>query len=345
MGLRAYVIRRILLMIPTLIGVTLLIFAVLQLFSPSQRAGLFVQDPREAGDLGSVIEKYGLNDPVYIQYVRWINNLIHGDLGWSETANGFVLTSLVRAIPATIELVMFSIPIIVFLGIQLGVLSATHRNKPIDHITRFTSIIGWSLPTFWFGMILIAVFSGNLHLFHTGRLDSNLENYILSKDSDFIVYTGLNTVDGLLNGRPDISVNAIRHIVLPTTTLVVVIVALIVRVMRSSMLEALSKGYITAARAKGLDQKEVINKHAKKNAMIPTITLAGMLAAGLLTGVVITETVFTYKGVGFLAANAAIELDIPMVLGFSLFVGVVFVVANLLVDITYAYIDPRIRLD
>lgn len=339
MGLRTYIIRRTLLIIPTLIGVTLLIFAVIQLFSPTQRASLFVRDIRGTTDLPQIIEKYHLNDPVYIQYFYWMREVLQGNLGYSETMHLPVLDALLAAAPATIELVMFSIPLIVFTGIWLGVISATHRNKPVDHATRIMAIIGWSLPTFWLGMLLLAVFFGWFGMFPPGRLDQNLNL------DGFVKYTGLYSIDGLLNGRLDVTLNALEHIVLPTFTLTAVIIALIVRVMRSSMLEALGKGYITAARAKGLEMKEVINKHARRNALIPTITISGLLAAGLLTGVVITESVFIYKGLGFLAARAAIQLDIPLVLGFALFVGIVFVVANLLVDITYAYVDPRIRLE
>jgi peptide/nickel transport system permease protein len=164
-------------------------------------------------------------------------------------------------------------------------------------------------------------------------------------NAGFIRYTGLNTIDGLLNGQFWITVDQVQHLVLPVTVLVTIQVALIVRIMRSSMLEALGKGYITTARAKGLSQKEVINKHARKNALIPTITLSGLLVAGMLNGVVITETVFGLSGVGQWAANSALNMDIAAVLGFTLFSGFLFVMANLIVDILYAYIDPRIRLD
>lgn len=342
MGLRAYVIRRILLMIPTLIGVSLLIFAVIQLFSPVQRASLFVTDIKGAADITTIMDKYHLNDPVYVQYYYWLSSVVRGNLGWSEVAHMPVLSAIFGAAPATIELVMFSIPIIIILGIKLGVLSAVHRDKPIDHATRFFAIIGWSLPTFWLGIVLIAVFFGGFGVFPPLRLDNATENYV--KSGEFTRYTGLNTIDGLLNGQLQVTLEALNHLVLPTITLAVISVALIIRVMRSSMLEALNKGYITTARAKGLSQSEVVSKHARRNALIPTITLSGLMAAGMLNGVVITETVFNYKGLGYFAAHAALQVDIPAVLGFSLFTGVIFVIANLIVDILYAYVDPRIRL-
>jgi len=166
--------------------------------------------------------------------------------------------------------------------------------------------------------------------------------YVMSPN--FIRYTKLNTIDALLNGQLWIFIDALKHLVLPVISLTIQIVALIVRLMRSSMLEALSKGYILTARAKGLDEKEVIYKHARKNALIPVLTVTGILIAGMLNGLVITEVVFNYKGVGYWAANAAIQLDVPAILAFALFSGIIFVFANLAVDIMYAYIDPRIRL-
>jgi len=343
MGLRAYVIRRILLMIPTLIGVSLLIFAVIQFFSPMQRLTLYIgQNPKQLGSFETLMEKYGLNAPIYVQYVKWITEVLKGNLGWSKSIDYPVTQAIIERAPTTAEITIFSAPIIILLGIWLGVKSAVHRDKPFDHLTRVWSIIGWSLPTFWFGLILIAIFHVGLGWFPTGRLGELANNAVYAEG--FIRYTGLNTIDGLLNGQLWITLDALRHLVLPVVTLTVVIIALIVRVMRSSMLEALNKGYIVAARSKGLTQNEVINKHARRNALIPVVTVSGMLAAGMLTGLVITEYIFNVPGIGMWAANAAIAIDVPGVLGFALFSAVVFVLANLIVDILYAYIDPRIRL-
>jgi peptide/nickel transport system permease protein len=310
-----------------------------------QRASLYLgENPKDIGSIDLIIEKYGLNDPVYIQYFRWINEVLHGNLGWSKTVNYPVARVLFQRIPATAEITLFSAPLIIFVGVYLGVKSAVHRDSIIDHVTRILSIIGWSLPTFWFGLILISIFFVNLGWFPTGRLSPNLQSFVMSPASEWNSYTGLHTIDGLLNGRLDITLDALRHLVLPVVTLVVVIVALIIRVMRSSMLEALNKSYIITARAKGLHKKEVINKHARRNALIPVITVSGMLIAGMLTGLVIVEYIFNIPGIGMFAASAAIELDIPAVLGFALLSALVIVIANLIVDILYAYIDPRIRL-
>lgn len=344
MGMRAYIIRRLLLLVPTILGVTLLIFSVIQVLSPEQRAALYITSEKEAGSMEEIIEKYHLRDPVYVQYFIWISQILHGNLGWNEKSpRGPVLQNILKRAPVTIELTIFAAPAIVFTGIFLGVASAVHRDKLIDHITRITSIIGWSFPSFWLGILLLAIFYAALGWVSPGRLDDAAAVFVSSPQ--FTSYTGMNTIDGLLNGQPWITLDALKHLALPVISLTVQIVALIVRVMRSSMLEALTKGYIVAARAKGLGQREVINKHARRNALIPVVTLAGMLLAGLLTGVVITETVFNIPGLGQYAAHMALPPpDLAGVLGFTLFTGVLFVVMNLIVDLTYAYIDPRIRL-
>jgi len=347
MGLADFVVRRILLMIPTLIGVTILIFAVTQLFTPEQRATLYVTNEKQMNNIPLLIQQYQLNESIFVQYSNYVQQLLQGNLGFSQTSRAPVLQTILRKIPATFEAVMMSIPIIIFLGIYLGVVSAVHRDKPIDHITRTGAIIGWSLPSFWLGIILIAVFFSGLGWFLPERASSWAQNYI-DLSHNWTAYTGLYTVDGLLNGKPDITLDVIRHMVMPTIVLVTIQIALIIRVMRSSMLEALGKGYITAAKAKGLTNTEVINKHARRNALIPTITVSGLLTAGMLTGVVITETVFNIEGLGRWAVRAAggggIVPDIPAVLGFALLSGIVYVVANLIVDILYAFVDPRIRL-
>jgi len=347
MGLAEFMVRRIILLIPTLIGVILLIFAVTQLFTPEQRATLYITSEKQMKEIDSIIRQYHLKETIFVQFAGWFSQLLQGNLGYSKTGNGPVLSVMLRKLPATIELVLFSIPITIFLGIYLGVRAAVNRDRAVDHVTRTISIIGWSLPTFWLGIMLIAIFFSGLGWFPPERMGTQAFNYIYLS-GNWHHYTGLLTIDGLLNGQPWISLDVLKHMVLPTITLVTIQIALIVRVTRSSMLEALGKSYITTAKSKGLSNKEVINKHARRNALIPTMTVAGLLTAGLLTGVTITETVFNIDGVGRWAAVAAggggTVPDVPAILGFSLFAGIVYIVANLVVDILYAYVDPRIRL-
>jgi peptide/nickel transport system permease protein len=267
--------------------------------------------------------------------------VLSGNLGWSQSLHMRVLDAIITRFPATAELVIYSAPLIILTGIYLGKISAVKRNTVIDHATRVMAIIGWSLPSFWLGIMLLAIFYGGLSIFPPGRLSVWAENLVRS--GEFKTYTGLYTIDAIINLNWPVFLDAVYHLVLPVITLTTINVALIMRVMRSSMLEQLGKMYVTAAKARGLDSKTVIDKHATRNALIPVVTLSGLLTAGMLSGAVITETVFEFKGVGYFAAHAAVQLDIPAVLGFALFAGILFIIANLIVDILYAYIDPRIR--
>jgi peptide/nickel transport system permease protein len=321
---------------------TLLVFAITQLFDPVERASLYITDSRQARFVQEIIAKYGLDKPFYIQYFNWLTQVLSGNLGWSQSLHMRVLDAIITRFPATAELVIYSAPLIILTGIYLGKISAVKRNTVIDHATRVMAIIGWSLPSFWLGIMLLAIFYGGLSIFPPGRLSVWAENLVRS--GEFKTYTGLYTIDAIINLNWPVFLDAVYHLVLPVITLTTINVALIMRVMRSSMLEQLGKMYVTAAKARGLDSKTVIDKHATRNALIPVVTLSGLLTAGMLSGAVITETVFEFKGVGYFAAHAAVQLDIPAVLGFALFAGILFIIANLIVDILYAYIDPRIRL-
>ncbi len=344
--LRVYIIRRLLLLVPVLLGVIFMVFAITMVFDPVARVSLYVTSVQQLTDrnIVSIIEKYGLKDPAHVQFGRWFSKLLQGNLGISRVANQPVVEAILTRFPVTAEIVLISAPLIIIIGIYLGVKSAVHKDKMIDHITRTVATIGMSLPSFWLGIILIFIFYVSLGWFPTGRLSTNATTFIQS-DPSFIIYTGMNTVDGILNGQLWITIDAIRHIVLPVVVLTTIQLALIVRIMRSSMLEALNKGYIISARAKGLTEKEVINKHARRNALIPTITLSGLMVASMLGGVVITEVVFGINGLGFWAAQAVLNLDVASIVGFTIFSGTIIVLANLIVDILYAYLDPRIKVD
>jgi len=344
MGLKAYVIRRLLLLIPTLIGITLLIFAIMQFLPINIRAMMYITDVKELGDLPKLIKEHGLDQPVYIQYFRWLKGVFVDHTLGVDRYNQPVFEAIMARLPGTVELAMFSIPFIIFIGIVFGTTAAVHKDKAFDHMTRLLAIMGTSLPSFWLGIVLLSIFFAGLGWFPPQRWSSNVNLYVSDTGSSWKWYTRLITIDGLINGRPDITLDGIRHLVLPVAVLTLLNIALIMRVMRSSMLESLSKDYITAAKAKGLTKKEVINKHARKNALIPVVTLSGLLAAGLLTGVVITETVFDLKGIGAYAAESAAVPDIPVIIAYALLSGFVYVIANLIVDILYAYFDPRIRL-
>jgi peptide/nickel transport system permease protein len=344
-NLAAYIIRRLILLIFVLLGVTALCFAVSMMFSPADRAMLYVRNPRllTESNIDALILKFGLDQPFYVQYGNWLSEVLQGNLGWSRSDTQTVTTALTNRWPYTFQIVVFAAPLIIFIGIYLGVQSSIHRNGPIDHFSRIVSIVGWSLPSFWVGLILLSVFYNWLGWFPPGSLSSGMQSLVHS--SDFVRYTRVDILDGLLNLKPEVTIDALRHIILPVTVIVTIDIALLIRVMRSSMLEALSKPYVITARAKGLKNNVVIYKHARRNALIPVATLSGMLVAGLLGGLVITETVFGIGGLGGFAARAAMQIDMPAVLGYAILSALLFVIANLIVDILYAYIDPRIRLD
>jgi len=217
------------------------------------------------------------------------------------------------------------------------------HNRFFDQVARVFSIIGWSFPTFVFGLMVLMIFYAKLKWFPPGRISDWASAVINS--GQFHQYTHLYTIDALLSLRFDIFWDALKHLILPVLTLSYLNWALLLRVTRSSMLEVLGQDYIRTARAKGLPERLVINRHARPNALIPVVTLAGLMVAGLLGGVVITETVFNYPGIGSAAAQAAIQLDVITVLGFALFNGTILILANLIVDILYAVIDPRVRLE
>ncbi|MEM3566337.1 MAG: ABC transporter permease [Candidatus Bathyarchaeia archaeon] len=346
-SLPAYIARRLILLIFVLLGVTVLIFAITMLIPMEIRALLYVKNVQHTSpqQLIAVAKKYGLDRPFYEQYFSWLNQVLQGNLGFSKSSQQPVAEAILDRWPYTFEIVLFAAPLIIFIGIFLGVQSAIHKDGLIDHACRVLSIIGWSLPSFWLGLLLLSIFSGYLRWVSPGPLDTALMiNVRDNPRSGYIKYTRIDLIDGLLNGRPDITLNVIQHAILPVIVIVIINIALLIRVMRSSMLEALNKPYTIAARAKGLDEKTVIYRHARRNALIPVVTLSGMMVAGLLGGLVITETVFGFGGLGQWAATAALQLDVPAVLGYAILSAFLFVISNLIVDILYAYIDPRIRL-
>jgi peptide/nickel transport system permease protein len=340
----AYIIRRLLILPIILFGVTLLIFGMMSFLDPGQRASLYIASiPKGAGELDEIIEKYGLDDPMYMQYFRWLNGVLHGDFGFSRTGKAPVLDTIKRYIPVSLELALWSAVPLIWIGIQLGVISALHHNKFVDQITRVFAIIGWSFPTFVFGLLVLMIFYAKLQWFPAGRLSEWANEAVLA--AEFTRYTGMNTLDSLLNLRLDIFWDSLRHLILPVITLSYVQWALILRVTRSSMLEVLRADYVTTARAKGLRERVVIDKHAKRNALIPVATVSGLVLIWMMSGVVITETVFNIRGLGWWVANSAARLDVISVLGFTMFYAILVVCGNLVVDVAYAYLDPRVRLE
>ncbi len=338
-----YIIRRLLILPVVLLGLSLLIFGMLQMLDPIERAALYVSSPPKTPEaLQAIIQKYGLDQPIYMQFGRWLEGIFHGNLGWSKTAQMPVLEAIRAYFPASLELALWSFLPVILVGTWLGIQAAVHHDQFIDQAARVFSIIGYSFPTFVFGLLVLLVFYARLQWFPPGRLSEWASAIVYSPI--FRRYTGMNTLDALLNGRLDIFLDALRHLFLPALTLAYVDWALILRVARSSMLEVIGQDYVRTARAKGLPERMVINHHARPNAMIPVVTIGGLLLVSLLNGVVITETVFNYRGMGLFAANAALNFDAVTILGIALLAGCLLVFANLAVDVLYSYLDPRVRL-
>lgn len=351
----AYIVRRLLIMPVLLFGVTLLIFAMLSLLTEYERAALYVTDiPKRQGAIDDIIAKYGLDDPIPVQYWNWMvgrkdpdtgevkGGVLRGDLGWSKVGKSSVIDVIRRRLPATAELALLAAIPMIGIGIWMGVLAAVNHNKFTDQSLRVFSITGWSIPTFVFGLVVLMIFYARLGWFPPERLSEWAHRVVLSPE--FNRYTQMNTVDALLNLRLDIFFDSLRHLVLPVVTLAYLGWAQIMRVTRSSMLDTLRQDYMTTARSKGLTEKKVVRRHAVPNALIPVITIGGLTLIGLFNGVVITETVFNYPGMGSFLAEAALSLDVITVLGITLFSSFILIFGNLIVDVLYGVVDPRIRL-
>ncbi|MBF0450093.1 MAG: ABC transporter permease [Candidatus Magnetomorum sp.] len=340
----AFILRRFIFLIFVLMGISLLIFCILMTFSPERRAAAYVQSPQQAQNIPGIIKQYGLDQPFYVQYSRWMRQTLQGNFGWSLVAAQPVWNAFAQFFPVTLELNLFAVPLTLYIGIALGTLAGIHRGKAIDHLTRILAIIGWSLPTFLFALILLMIFYGYFGWFGTGIISDDLQLYLLNTPDDFIRYTGLYTIDGLLNFNSAIVIDAVKRLILPVATQVFVVVALLMRITRSSMIEELSKDYITTARAKGADNRTVYYKHARKNALIPVITVSGQLVALSLEGSVAVEIVFNRHGMGWWLVSSATQLDMPVLMFMCMFMGIVFVLSNLMCDLLIAFWDPRIRL-
>ena len=327
-----------------LFGVSLLIFTILMTFSPERRAAAYISSPQQVKDIPMIVKQFGLDDPFHLQYLRWLKEIFSGNFGYSVVAGQPVWDAFWKYFPITLELNLFTSPLIIIIGIWLGMQAGIHYNTSIDHVTRIFAIIGWSLPTFLFSLIVLMIFYGYFSVFPPGIISDEYTLFIKENPDKFIQYTYLYTIDGLLNGRLDIVWDAVKHLIMPVITQVTVVVALLLRVMRSSMIEEISKEYIVTVRAKGADHRTIYHKHAKRNALIPVVTVAGWLVAFSMEGSIAIEIIFTRQGIGWWLATSAVQLDIPVLMAVCLFFGLVYVIANLIIDMLYAYIDPRIRL-
>ncbi|MBN1285320.1 MAG: ABC transporter permease [Anaerolineae bacterium] len=337
MPLHLYMLRRILLAVPLIIGISLVAFIIGNLVpSDPTAANLGERAAADPDIVAAFRAKWGLDQPLHTQYLTYLGNLLQGDLGTSIRTRRPIADDLARYLPATIELATAGIAVALIAGVAFGVISAVWRNHPIDFIVRILSLIGVSAPVFWLALVALLVLYLRLRVLPgPGRLDA-----VLSAPP---TVTGMYTVDSLLAGRWDLFGNAFSHLILPALVLGAYSAGLITRMTRSSMLEVLSLDYMNTARSKGLKERSVIIRHGLRNALMPVVTVIGLSYGNLLSGAVLTETIFAWGGIGRYAYDAARSLDFPAIMGVSMLVALVFVVTNLIVDMLYYVLDPRIR--
>lgn len=329
------IIKRLLGLVLVVLGVSIITFVVSHLI-PGDPARLIAGERATDEIVANIRQSLGLDRPLYIQYGRYLAGLLHGDLGTSIRTSRPVLEDLITFFPATVELALVALFLSTLLGIPLGVLAAVYRNKTIDQVTRTLSVTGISTPAFWMGLLLIMFFYGKMGwLPGGGRLPEGLPPPTK--------VTGFYILDSLLTGNHATLMSSLKHIVLPAITLGYVYLGVVARQIRSSMLEQLHEDYIRTARANGLSKWVVILRHALPNSLIPSVTVLGLALGDLLYGAVLTETVFSWPGMGSYVVHSIEALDFPAVMGFAVLVSFAYVLVNLLVDLLYMVIDPRIR--
>lgn len=325
---------RLLGLVLVVVGVSLITFIISHLI-PGDPARLIAGDRATDEIVAGIRLKLGLDLPLYQQYWAYLTGLVQGDLGTSIRTSRPVLEDIRAFFPATLELALVALFLATLLGVPLGVLSAVYRNKPIDQLVRTISVAGISTPAFWLGLGLIVLFYGRLGwLPGGGRLDQGL--------TPPIDVTGFYLIDSLLAWNLPIFFNALKHLVLPAFTLGFVHLGIVARQVRSAMLEQLGEDYVRTARAFGLSRWVVVFRQALPNAMIPSVTVLGLAMGDLLYGAVLTETVFGWPGMGAYVVDSIQALDFPAVMGFAVVVSFAYVLLNLLVDLLYRWIDPRI---
>ena len=336
MNLATYIAKRLILMVCVLLGVLILVFVIFHMI-PADPVGSILGGNAPPEMVEELRHELGLDKSLYQQFLSYIRGVFHGDLGVSLRTGKPVWEDIKRFFPATIELTIVALIISIAMGIPLGIISAVKRNKVSDHIVRVFSISGVSFPVFWTGLILLMIFYYKLGwLPGPGRCDLYID-YPAK-------ITNLLLLDSIIAGNWSAFFNGLAHLILPAFVLGYSATANIARITRSSMLDVLMQDYIITARAKGLRERAVIMKHAFKNAMLPTITIVGLTMGALLEGAVLTETIFAWPGLGRYITNGLIAFDYPSVMGGTLYIAIVYSLINLIVDISYGFLDPRIRV-
>jgi peptide/nickel transport system permease protein len=359
--LTRYIFQRLLLLFFVLLGISVVTFTMMHLV-PGGPAEAMLGEHATDESVARFRKAYGLDDPIPIQYLRYLSRIARGDLGRSVRTNFLVTEELAQRFPATVELTFGAMFVACLIGIPAGIIAAYYHNSFFDLATMVGALIGVSMPVFWLGLILMYIFGFKLQWLPPSarltvgvELKSIVETYNLKEVLtgptggkiiaflDFL--SNFYILNALITRNSTALVDALKHLVLPSLALGSIPMAYVARMTRSSLLEVLSQDYIRTARAKGLRELAVILIHALKNAFLPIITVIGLLLGGLLGGAILTETIFSWPGMGRLVVDRVLARDYSAVQGGVLLIAFVFVLINLLVDISYAYLDPRIRYD
>jgi peptide/nickel transport system permease protein len=336
--MRDYILRRLILVPPLLLGVTLVAFVLSHSVPADPVAAHLGQSALLDPQIVAAFKReWGLDRPLHEQYLAYLDNLRRGNMGRSIVSKRPVEEDLAQYLPNTVLLATAAIVFAVVLGVPLGVISAVKRNAPIDHLVRAVALIGVSMPVFWLALVSLFIFYYRLDWMPGPGM---LDNRFVAPPS----VTRVLPIDALIAGDMAVFWNAMHHLVLPSLVLSSFSVGLIARVTRSSMLEILSQDYMRTARAKGLIERVVVLRHALRNALIPTITVIGLAYGNQLGGAVLTETIFSWPGIGRYAYQAASTLDFPAIMGVTMLIAAIYIGVNLIVDILYGVLDPRIRV-
>ena len=330
-----FFLHRLGLVIPTFFGISLLSFGFIRLLPGDPVQVLSGERSMSQERYDQLIHQFGLDRPLWQQYVDYVWKALHGNLGTSVSTAHPITQEFLTLFPATVELTVCAMIFSTVFGVLFGILAATRRGTWIDQLTMGTALVGYSMPIFWWGLLLIIVFSSGLHwLPVSGRI---------SLDYYFKGGTGFMLIDSLMSGQKGAFQSALSHLVLPTIVLGTIPLAVIARQTRSAMLEVLGEDYVRTARAKGLAERRVVGLHAFRNALIPVVTTIGLQVGTLLTGAILTETIFSWPGIGKWMIDAIAKRDYAVVQGGLLLIAVIVMVVNLIVDVLYALINPRIR--
>ncbi len=334
-----YLARRLALAVLVLLSVSVITFIISRVV-PSNPAALWVGPHPTREQMAAARIKLGLDKPLYLQYLRYMNDLLHGDFGVSVSSHQPILTDLKTYLPATLELVITSMIMAVVIGIPLGVLSGAKKDSWLDHLSRLLAVVGVSVPTFWMALLLQFFFFGTLKLLPIGsRVDRDISLF-----NPVQQMTGFYVIDSLLTGNWMALRSSVVHLILPAFTLGTYAIGLTIRMTRSTMIEVLGEGYITAARAAGIPERTILFRLALKNAIVPTLTVLALSFVYSLTGAILVEIIFAWPGLGSYVTRAILSIDFPVIMAVTLVVTFFYVFINLFLDLLQSFLDPRVTL-